>query len=246
MKQPIALLVVITLLSFLAHGSDLAKEKRWADQIVDALLDGEAVTLNDGSNDFLAIYTEAETPKPLGVLLLHGIGAHPDWTQVVQPLRVGLAEQGWTTLSLQLPILPNEATGKDYIPLMGEVAPRLKAGIAHLKAGGSRKIAIVAHSLGTVMAAYALAKGEVSVTAFAAIGMGEAAVPHLDKITIPLLDFYGSDDLDGVVDSAAAREQTTSKNTGYKQIVLKDADHFFNDREKELVEQVADWLGAFD
>ena len=37
--------------------SDLAKEKRWADQVVDALLDGEGVYLNDGRAEFLAIET---------------------------------------------------------------------------------------------------------------------------------------------------------------------------------------------
>ncbi len=244
MNRKIPLLFIITLLvlTFSVNASDLAKEKRWADQFVDALVDGEAVTLNDGSNDFLAIHTEAETPKPLGILVLHGIGVHPDWPQVVQPLRVGLAEHGWTTISLQLPILANEAGGKEYIPLMGEVAPRLRAGIAYLKAGGSRQIAIVAHSMGTLMAAYALANGEVSVTGFAAIGMNRNTVPYLGKINIPLLDYYGSEDLDLVVGSADARKEASAGNPGYTQRVLPDADHFFNDREEDLVEQVANWL----
>ena len=35
--------------------SDLEKEKRWAEQISDSLFDGEAIELNDGTNDFLAI-----------------------------------------------------------------------------------------------------------------------------------------------------------------------------------------------
>ena len=41
------------------HASDLAKEKRWAEQIEEALLDGEMVYLNDGTNDFLSIDTPA-------------------------------------------------------------------------------------------------------------------------------------------------------------------------------------------
>ena len=43
----------------LALASDLEKERRWADQVVDALLDGEAVVLNDGRADFLGIVTES-------------------------------------------------------------------------------------------------------------------------------------------------------------------------------------------
>ena len=40
-------LLFITLLavSFSLHASDLAKEKRWADQVVDAILDGEAIII---------------------------------------------------------------------------------------------------------------------------------------------------------------------------------------------------------
>ncbi len=42
-------------------------------------------------------------------LLAHGIGIHPNWEQVIQPLRVALSEQGWNTLSIQMPVLANEA-----------------------------------------------------------------------------------------------------------------------------------------
>ncbi len=246
MKRLILTFAVCALFGVSVHASDLAKEKRWADQIVDALMDGEAVTLNDGGNDFLALYTEAESPKSLGILVLHGVGVHPDWPQVVQPLRVGLAERGWTTLSLQLPILPNEAEAEAYAPLMPEVGPRLQAGIAYLQANGHRKVAIVAHSLGTVMSGHALAGGEVSVAAFAAIGMGEAGVPHLGNISIPVLDFYGSEDLAGVLASAAAGKQAAAGNAGYEQIVLEAADHFFNDHEDELVERIAAWLQGLE
>jgi hypothetical protein len=58
------ILILITLaFSTSLQASDLAKEKRWADQVVDAILDGEAIWLNDGSSDFLGIYTEAEEDK---------------------------------------------------------------------------------------------------------------------------------------------------------------------------------------
>jgi hypothetical protein len=37
------------------------------------------------------------------------MGAHPDWPEVIQPLHSGLPESGWTTLSVQMPILANDA-----------------------------------------------------------------------------------------------------------------------------------------
>ncbi len=40
-----------------------------------------------------------------GVLINHGRGFHPDWVDTVQPLRVGLVDYGWNTLSIQMPVL---------------------------------------------------------------------------------------------------------------------------------------------
>ena len=37
------LAILLFTLSCTLHASDLAKEKRWADQVVDAIMDGEAV-----------------------------------------------------------------------------------------------------------------------------------------------------------------------------------------------------------
>jgi len=127
------LIITLAVLSFTTHASDLAKEKRWADQVVDAILDGDAVWLNDGTSEFLGIYTEAEEDKSRAVIVMHGTGIHPDWQQVIQPLRVGLSEHNWNTLSIQMPILPNEAEYPEYAPLYDEVAPRINAAIKYLQ-----------------------------------------------------------------------------------------------------------------
>ena len=66
-------IVLITLLalSYNIHASDLAKEKRWADQVVDGIIDGDAVWLNDGKSNFLGIFTEAEEDKGRAVVVMH-------------------------------------------------------------------------------------------------------------------------------------------------------------------------------
>ena len=174
MNKKLSNLLIIMILTFSASAlaSDLAKEKRWADQVVDALIDGDAVWLNDGSSDFLGIYTEAEEDKGRAVIIMHGTGIHPDWQQVIKPLRVGLIESNWNTLSIQMPILPNEAEYSDYAPLYDEVAPRINAAISYLKENGSKEIVLIGHSQGAAMAAYYLSSSKQDVNGFVAIGMG--------------------------------------------------------------------------
>lgn len=243
-------------LSNAAVASDTAKEKRWAEQIVDALIIGEAVWLQADGQKFLGIYAEHETDKPHGaVIVLHGSGVHPNWPDVVQPLRSELPAHGWATLSLQLPVLDNEADYKDYAPLFAEVPARIKAGIAHLKQNGYDNIVIVAHSLGSSMAASHLAKDPSDITAFAAIGMSvyTDADPRMDniaaleKIKLPVLDLYGSQDLEAVLRSARDRAQAARKagNKDYRQVEVAGANHFFQGLETDLVRRVKSWLANF-
>ena len=182
----IKMLILFLLVSFTSTytlATDKEKEKRWAEQISDSLVDGEAIKLSDGKTDFLAIDTRAdaqEEPNTVGVIILHGIGIHPDWETVIQPLRVQLAEQGWNTLSLQMPVLNNDAKARDYQPLMKEVPARIDAGIRQMAKEGAKKIVIVAHSMGAQMANYYLAHKKVyreaqtdtPIIAYIGIGMG--------------------------------------------------------------------------
>ena len=110
---------------------DYAREQRLASEISDAIMDGEVVSLNDGTQNFMGILTAAEQPRG-AVIILHGRGYHPDWEDVAHPLRTGLAAKGWTTLSLQMPVLEKEAKYYDYVPLFANADKRIDAGIASL------------------------------------------------------------------------------------------------------------------
>lgn len=235
--------LLMSLFVFGIQASDIAKEKRWAAQIEDSLLDGEAVYLNDGKTDFLAIDTPAAVPGEAAVILLHGIGVHPDWPQVIHPLRVQLPEAGWRTLSLQLPVLPNEADSKDYQPLMGDVPARIEAGIAHLRADGVKTVYIVAHSLGAEMASYYLSRAKPQVTGYVGIGMGPRNARYMENIALPMLDLFGERDLAGVLESAPARAGAGQTNPAYTQRKIPAADHFFDGQEVALLEAVVQWLG---
>jgi len=233
----------------LAFGSDLAKEKRWADQIVDAIFDGEPVYLHDGTSDFLSIYTESEDTSKRGMIVAHGTGVHPDWEQVVQPVRVEMAGRGWNTLSIQMPILVNEATYEEYVPLYPAVPARLQAAEAFLKEKGMEEIVLVAHSQGASMSAYYLANTTHSTDAFVAIGVGATqadkhinAATSLRKITIPVFDLYGSDDLESVLVSVEARKDAAAGNKSYTSKVVDGANHFFDDHAEQLIDAIDEWL----
>ncbi len=245
------LLLLVLMFSTGLEASDLAKEKRWADQVIDAILDGEAIWLNDGTSEFLGIYTEAGEDKGRAVIVMHGTGIHPDWQQVIQPLRVGLTEHNWNTLAIQMPILPNEAEYHEYAPLYDEVAPRINAAIEYLKQNGSKDIVLIGHSQGSAMTAYYLSSSKQAIRGFVAIGMAAFAgdprmnsIKALQTIKVPVLDIYGDDDLEGIMKSVDERAAAAKKagNSNYTQVELADSDHFFDGKEDELVEAVAEWL----
>lgn len=246
--------ISLLVFSFNSFASDLDKEKRWADQVVDAIMDGEAVWLNDGKSDFLGIYTEAEEDKGRAVIVMHGTGVHPDWQQVIQPLRVGLIENNWNTLSIQMPILANEAEHLEYAKLYDEIAPRIDAAIQYLKKNGSNTIVLIGHSQGSLMSTYYLAQEKRDVVGFVAIGMSSYeedprmnSVQLLKKINLPILDLYATNDLEEVrknIDARAASAKA-SGNKNFSQTEIT-GNHFLDGEEETLVKTVADWLQQFD
>jgi len=243
------LLLLLALLISSVQASDVAKEKRWAEQVVDAVLDGEVVWLKAQDHEFMSIFTAAEDQSAKGMIVVHGTGIHPDWEQVVKPIRVEMSTLGWNTLSIQMPILHNEATYEEYIPLYPEVPARLQAAEDYLIAQGIKDIVIVAHSQGATMSSYYLSKHDHQIKAFVAIGMlatqTDPAVNvanSLKLIKIPLLDLYGSQDLADVLSSSPLRKKSAAHNPDYQQQVIAGADHFFVGKNAELIEALDSWL----
>lgn len=240
------ILIICLFAPFLAQASDLAKEQRWKEKLIADLFDGEAISLNDGEIDFLALITAAGLPRPNAVIIMHGIGVHPDWPQIINPLRVGLAEQGWLTLSIQLPVLDNEASAQEYDEIIHEAGPRIRAAMDLLRDEGAQGVYIVAHSMGARMASAFLAKHDENVRGFVGIGMNRGTSAYLGEMNLPMLDLYGSEDLEGVLASAKNRAEAAANNPYYRQQIVQGADHFFNDLELDLLMLVSQWLQATD
>ena len=205
---------------------------------------------------FLGIYTPVSDGNPLGaVILLHGQGAHPDWPQVIQPLRTKLPSQGWATLSLQMPILENNASDEDYVPLFKEVPARITAGITFLSERHINNIVLIGHSLGANMATVYLANNhDPRVKGVVGIGMNGKQQPAeyqpLDNvasllgINLPVLDIYGSQTEAAILQSVDRRAFAVyhTGNEYSRQIMIKGANHFFQGHEAEMVQSIANWM----
>ncbi|OED37216.1 hypothetical protein AB833_24445 [Chromatiales bacterium (ex Bugula neritina AB1)] len=246
-------LLVALLPGSLIHATDAAREQRWIEQTVDSIVVGTPVYLNADGHRFLGIYTESETPATRGVIVTHGTGFHPDWYQVVQPVRVEMTAHGWHTLSIQMPLLDNSAAYEDYVPLYPEVPARLEAATQYLARQGIDTIVIVAHSQGATMASYYLANTEHQISALVAIGMSAQHLqPHINsaeslkKIALPVLDVFGARDFPAVLRTAGRRKFGAAHNKNYTQVVIPDAYHFFDDHEDELLETLISWLDQFN
>ncbi|MCK5664971.1 MAG: DUF3530 family protein [Thiotrichaceae bacterium] len=256
-----ALFALLLNFSLSVQAANEESEKRWAAQLRDNIVIGEPIDLADGPTTFFSIYSSHTTAQPKGVvILLHGTGAHPDWGDVIHPLRTELPDKGWATLSIQLPLLPieNEADMKQDFAIKKQVIDasisRINAAIKFLQEKEYTKITLIAHSFGALMALnYCQSDATSPPIISTAIVIGTPSYTKtiplnspmmIEKINIPLLDLYGSEDLDNVLQSAKARKYAAIKagNKRYRQAEIIGANHFYTGLDDELVTYVSGWL----
>jgi pimeloyl-ACP methyl ester carboxylesterase len=224
-----------------AAKSDYAREKKWADEITPGIVVGDPIYLAEpDGHKFLAIYAKAANPKG-AVVTVHGIGVHPDWG-LINVLRSTLPDAGYTTLSVQMPILEVDAKPEAYDPTFPEAAARLAAAVAFLHKEGYARVAIVSHSMGSRMANYYLVNASnPPVAAWVALGLsGSFAKPQ--NLKVPVLDLYGEKDLEDVLKHAPQRAKVVKAIPGSGQEVVAGADHFYAGHEQAMVDAVKAFL----
>jgi pimeloyl-ACP methyl ester carboxylesterase len=220
--------------------ADYAREKKWADEVVPGLVVGDPVYLQTprGHHKFLTLFTPVDGER--AAVVVHGMGIHPDWG-MVGTLRTELADRGFATLSIQMPILAADAKSEAYAPTFPEAAERIAEAVDFLKAKGYTKIAIVSHSMGSRMShGYVAGKPDPAVKSWASLGISGSDYKALE---LPVLDLYGDNDLPPVLANAAKRKQSLPARDS-KQVMIPRADHFFTGREDAMVAAVADFLEA--
>jgi pimeloyl-ACP methyl ester carboxylesterase len=229
-----------------ARAQDYEREKRWADDILSTLIVGEAQWLQQkNGHRFIALYTEAQNARG-AVIIAHGRGWSPDF-ELYGTLRTEIAEQGYTTLSIQLPVLPSTAILGLYVPLYPDARERFQLAVDFLKSKGYRNVAIVSHSLGATMAnQYLIRTEDKTVGAWVFIGILQG-LEEMYRIKIPSLDVYGSNDWTVTMWGADERKRQLVAVPGSGQIMVQGAKHFFEEREQELARIVVAFLDrSFD
>jgi alpha/beta superfamily hydrolase len=233
---------VLLFAAFGAAAQDYGREKRWAAEVVPNLVVGEAVQLKlPSGREFLGIHVENKTAKN-AILLVHGLGVHPDHG-VVGILRASLAELGYATLSIQMPVQKSDAATDEYFPgLFPEAAARIQAGADWLAQKGYPRPVLLSHSMGSWMSNVYFER--TSGAPFAAwVCMGRSgAFSRMGSAKMPVLDVYGEKDLPGVLRADWRRRLTLDGIPGSKQVRILAADHHYTGREKELAAEIAAFL----
>jgi alpha-beta hydrolase superfamily lysophospholipase len=237
--------------------ADLEREARIAAEIADTVLEGEPVYLEAAGRDFLAILTPSDVPDSRdAVLILHGRGLHPDWQDVVYPLRTELPRRGWHSLSIQLPVLDKEAKYYDYVEIFPEALPRIDAALAYLRDQGMERVVMIAHSCGAHMGmAWVEARGDGDLAGFIGIGMGATDYKQpmrtpfpLQGMRVPVLDVFGGEDYPAVQRMAPER-LAALRAAGHPQSAqrrIDGADHEFHGSAGPLLDAVGEWLEGLE
>ena len=247
------LLIFLTLAPIIGWGADLIREQRIQAQIQDAILEGEAVQIEDGTRPFLGILTRSEWQPPRGAaVILHGRGANPDWLDIIHPLRTRLPAFGWDTLSIQLPLAAAGARDEEWRATIPEALPRIEAALRLLEQRGTENIVLISHSFGNQAAARFLAENPGrGIRAWVGIGIstdssirGAGTLSNLGRLKLPVLDLYGENDLASVTASAVDRRLAArdADNPDYEQREIVGVDHFFSGQDELLVSIVKSWL----
>lgn len=152
-----------------------------------------------------------------------------------------------------MPILDQDVKFADYGKTFPEAFQHIDAGVRYLQQKGVKQIVLVGHSSGAITAvAYASERPRTPLAGVAAIGLTSEpagnrymqSVPQLEKLKLPILDIFGSEDLPVVLDTASTRAAAAKKahNSAYTQVRVKGANHFFTDRYGSLRTRLNEWL----
>jgi len=238
------LLLLALVFALSAQAQDYEREKRWAAEIVPALVVGEAVQLKlPAGREFLGLYIEAKPAKG-ALLLVHGIGVHPDHG-VIGILRVALSVAGYTTLSIQMPVQKSDAVADDYFPaVFPEAAARIQAGADWLQAKGYAQPVLLSHSMGSWMSnVYYERTPNAPFGAWICMGR-TGGFGRMGNVKAPVLDLFGENDLPSVLRADWRRRMTLDAIEGSKQIMIAGADHHYAGKEKALAAAILGFLGT--
>ncbi|MBA3777318.1 MAG: DUF3530 family protein [Betaproteobacteria bacterium] len=223
---------------------DVQREKRHAEQVIASLVVGDAVWLTTATGGrFLGLFVDVPRPKG-AVILTHGPGWHPDYG-LTGELRLALADRGYVTLSLQMPVLAaDEEDGAKYRELYPQASERIAAGVRLLQEKGFARVAIVSHAMGSGMT-YHWLKRSPQAPLFAWVALSfYGSFDDMPKLAFPVLDMFGADDYRGIRWPASGRKRMLDRVDGSKQIEVADGGWFLAGGTAAVLREVAAFLDA--
>ena len=224
--------------------TDIAREARWRAEVEPGLVVGDAYTLKTATGQpFFSIFTEGKQ-KQVAFVLAHGVGVHPDFG-LIGRLRVLLADAGYATLAIQMPVLPKETTyGAEYASTFPDATARLASAHAWLRERGYAKVILASHSMGAWMSnVYFQQTPDAPYAAWIAMGVTGRILP-LKSNSLPVLDLYGQNDLPVNLKSAWLRRAHLILLPQSQQIMIANADHHYAGVETEAARAIIDFVRA--
>jgi hypothetical protein len=236
----------------LAIPPDAAREQAIVDAVTARVPAAEVLQLEVEKSKVLALYREQTGREPRGaVLLLHAMDDTADEPGLIHALRTGLPAAGWSTLSLQLPVLPAGSPREAYGGTQELAQKRIAAALARLAEKKPEAIAIVGQELGAALALSAAAnakevKGVVALSLSSAEGLNPPAVtvPAMETLKLPVLDVSGefADSAQrGLVDQRANAARA-AQHIGYSQTTVPGVDDMLGGATDIVVARVRAWL----
>lgn len=228
--------LVLMLSSLAAAQTDVAREARWRSEVEPGIVVGDAVTLvaeSDQRREFFAIFTDGKA-KDTAIVLVHGVGVHPDFG-LIGKLRVLLADGGYPTLSIQMPVRPKETTdGNEYVGTFPDSTARIASAAVWLKQKGYRRVVLVSHSMGAWMSnVYFQRTASSPYSAWIILGVTGRILP-LGQTSVPVLDVYGENDLVPNLNWAWFRKLHLALLPESTQVMISGADHHYGGKEAEV------------
>ena len=236
---------ILMLLSSSAFAqTDSAREARWRAEVEPGLVVGDAYTLTTAvGQPFFSIFTDGKQ-KQVAFVLVHGVGVHPDFG-LIGRLRVLLADAGYATLAIQMPVRPKETTdATEYASTFPDATARLASAHAWLRQRGYARVILASHSMGAWMAnVYFQQTPDAPYVAWIAMGVTGRILP-LKSNSLPVLDLYGQNDLAPNLSSAWLRRAHLVLLPQSQQVMIANADHHYAGVEAEASRVIVDFVAA--
>ncbi len=233
MVRTLSALATLAFAAFVFGQTDAAREARWRAEVEPNIVVGDAQTLktNEG-REFFTIFTEGKQ-NDVAFVLVHGVGVHPDFG-LIGRLRILLADAGYATLSIQMPVLANEgATPEAYQSTFPDAAARIASAHTWMRERGHTKIVLASHSMGAWMSnVYFQNTANSPYSAWIAMGV-TGRILSIGSNSLPILDIYGEKDIAPNLSRAWMRRMYLWFSPRSEQTVISGADHHYAGKEKE-------------